>query len=90
MPQTTYNVLGASKSLDLPDCKRRDNRWRLQTDGEAQSNTETIIMIIVIGNMHSTLGTLPLPLPCFIARETKAWENRLCRAAKGRTHDASL
>lgn len=73
--QLTTQLLGLSKSLDLPNCKRRDNRWKLQTDGEAQSNTETII-IIVIGNMHSTLGTLPLPLPCFITRETKAQENR--------------
>lgn len=85
LPQTTYSTIlrGLSKSLDLPDCKRRDNRWRLQTDGEAQTSTETI-MLIVMGKMHSTLGALPWPLPCVISRETKAWENSLCRAARCR------
>lgn len=79
--QLTAHLLALSKSLDLTDCKRRDNRWRLQTDGEAQTSTETIILI-VMGKMHSTLGALPWPLPCIISRGTKARENILCRAAR--------
>lgn len=79
--QRTAHLLALSKSLDLTDCKRRDNRWRLQTDGEAQTSTETI-MLIVMGKMHSTLGALPWPLPCVISRGTKAWESSLCGAAR--------
>lgn len=79
--QLAAHLLALSKSLDLTGCKRRNNRWRLQTDGEAQTSTETI-MLIVMGKMHSTLGALPWPLPCVISRGTKAWENSLCRAAR--------
>lgn len=79
--QLTAHLLGLSKSLDLTGCKRRNNRWRVQTDGEAQTSTETI-MLIVMGKMHSTLGGLPWPLPCVISRGTKAWENSLCGAAR--------
>lgn len=85
--QLTAHLLALSNSSDLPDCKRRDNRWRLQTDGGAQTSTETI-MLIVMGKMHSTLGALPWPLPCTISRETMAWENSLCRAASCRAQDA--
>lgn len=79
--QLTAHLLALSKCLDLTDCKRRDNRWRLQTDGEAQTSTETI-MLILMGKMHSTLGALPWPLPCVISRGTKAWESSLCGAAR--------